>query len=117
MCGRAAPFEAGQIFPYRAVRAPIVSRVEMLWKSMRARSSRRSRKRPDFQPDKEAYLRFVDEIYRTDAYHCCPLKATQSRPAWLRECGRAAGTPSMTLVIAEIATPSRRGILASVSAR
>jgi len=39
----------------------------------------------------------------------CPLKATPSRRPWLRECGKAAGTPRMTPVIAEIATPSPRG--------
>src|SRR6266481_6229598 len=87
-----------------------------LWAALRcfgnrcvARSSRRSPKRRAFrQTRKRIFTSSAKSIGPTPTTHC-PLKATQSRLPWLRECGRAVGTPSMTLVIAEIAMPSRRG--------
>jgi hypothetical protein len=75
-----SPFEAGQIFrkPNRA--APIVSRVEMLWESMRGKVLASFPKAPGLPTDKEAYLRFVDEIYRTDAYHSLSIEGYSVTP-------------------------------------
>ena len=75
-----SPFEAGQIFrkPNRA--APIVSRVEMLWESMRGKVLASFPKAPGLPTDREAYLRFVDEIYRTDAYHSLSIEGYSVTP-------------------------------------
>ena len=77
-----SPFEAGQIFhkPSRPA-APIVSRVEMLWESMRGKVLATFPKAPGLPTDKEAYLRFVDEIYRTDAYHSLSIEGYSVTPA------------------------------------
>jgi len=77
-----SPFEAGQIFhkPSRPT-APIVSRVEMLWESMRGKVLAAFPKAPGLPTDKEAYLRFVDEIYRTDAYHSLSIEGYSVTPA------------------------------------
>jgi hypothetical protein len=77
-----SPFEAGQIFsgPSRPA-APIVSRVEMLWASMRGKVLATFPKAPGLPTDKEAYLRFVDEIYRTDAYHSLSIEGYSVTPA------------------------------------
>src|SRR6201998_1104304 len=77
-----SPFEAGQIF-HRLSRpaAPIVGRVEMLWQSMRGKVLAMFPKAPGLPPDKEAYLRFVDEIYRTDAYHSLSIEGYSVTPA------------------------------------
>jgi len=75
-----SPFEAGQIFrkPNRA--AAIVSRVEMLWESMRGKVHASFPKAPGLPADKEAYLGYVDEIYRTDAYHSLSIEGYSVTP-------------------------------------
>src|SRR5438876_1378575 len=77
-----SPFEAGQILrkPSRPS-APMVSRVEMLWGSMRGQVLATFPKAPGLPTDKEAYLRFVDEIYRTDAYHSLSIEGYSVNPA------------------------------------
>src|SRR6516162_101685 len=77
-----SPFEAGQIFhkPSRPA-AAMVSRVEMLWESMRGKVLAAFPKAPGLPADKEAYVRFVDEIYRTDAYHSLSIEGYSVTPA------------------------------------
>ena len=76
------PFEAGQIFgrPSRPA-APIVGRVRMLWESMRATVVEKFPKAPGLPKDKAAYLRFVDEIYQSDAYHSLSIEGYSVTPA------------------------------------
>ncbi|MGB7846031.1 MAG: DUF1488 family protein [Candidatus Acidiferrum sp.] len=77
-----SPFEAGQIFHRRSrPAAPIVGRVEMLWQSMRGKVLATFPKAPGLPADKEEYLRFVDEIYRTDAYHSLSIEGYSVNPA------------------------------------
>ncbi len=69
------PFEAGQIFGVaRRTAAPIVGRVEMLWESMRGAVVATFPKAPGLPKDRNAYLRFVDGIYRSDAYHSLSIE-------------------------------------------
>jgi Fic/DOC family protein/uncharacterized protein DUF1488 len=76
-----SPFEAGQILrkPSRPG-AAIVGRVEMLWESMRGKVLASFPKAPGLPTDKEEYLRFVDEIYRTDAYHSLSIEGYSVTP-------------------------------------
>jgi fido (protein-threonine AMPylation protein) len=77
-----SPFEAGQVFrKWSRPAAPIVSRVEMLWQSMRGKVLATFPKAPGLPTDREAYLRFVDEIYRTDAYHSLSIEGYSVNPA------------------------------------
>src|SRR5438477_1706818 len=77
-----SPFEAGQIVHIQSCpAASIVSRVEMLWKSMRGKVLAAFPKAPGLPADKEAYLRFVDDIYRTDAYHSLSIEGYSVTPA------------------------------------
>jgi hypothetical protein len=77
-----SPFEAGQVFrKWSRPAAPILSRVEMLWQSMRGKVLAAFPKPPGLPTDKEAYLRFVDEIYRTDAYHSLSIEGYSVNPA------------------------------------
>ena len=77
-----SPFEAGQVLhrPSRPA-APMVSRVEMLWQSMRGKVLGTFPVAPGLPTDKEAYLRFVDEIYRTDAYHSLSIEGYSVTPS------------------------------------
>jgi fido (protein-threonine AMPylation protein)/ketosteroid isomerase-like protein len=77
-----SPFEARHIFA-RLGRpaAPIVGRIEMLWESMRGKVLAVFPKAPGLPADKEEYLRFVSEIYRTDAYHSLSIEGYSVTPA------------------------------------
>jgi len=67
-------------------------------------------KAPGLPTDNEEYLRFVNEIYRTDAYHSLSIEGYSVTPALVERVRQGGWDPSMTLVIAEIATPSQRGV-------
>ena len=75
------PFEAGQIFgTLRRARPPIVGRVEMLWESMRGAVVEAFPKAPGLPQDRDAYLRFVDGIYQSDAYHSLSIEGYSVTP-------------------------------------
>jgi hypothetical protein len=77
-----SPFEPGHIFARSGRPAtPIAGRIEMLWQSMRGKVLAMFPKAPGFPTDKEAYLRYVDEIYRTDAYHSLSIEGYSVTPA------------------------------------
>jgi fido (protein-threonine AMPylation protein) len=75
------PFEAGQIFgaPGRAA-VPIVKRIEMLWKSARPVIINTFPKAPGLPKDAGAYLRHVDGIYKSDAYHSLSIEGYSVTP-------------------------------------
>jgi fido (protein-threonine AMPylation protein) len=77
-----SPFEAGHVFgKARRPAAPIVARIEMLWESMRGKVIAVFPKAPGLPTDTEEYLRFVNEIYRTDAYHSLSIEGYSVTPA------------------------------------
>src|SRR5216683_3274419 len=115
MCERAVHLKPDTYSARRAV-PPLRSWVALRCFGNRcaARSSRCSPKRRDFRQTMNSIFASSMKSIGPMPTTRCPLKATQSRQPWLRECGRGAGTPSMTLVIAEIATPSRRGVIGRI---
>jgi fido (protein-threonine AMPylation protein) len=77
-----SPFEAGHIFgKARRPAAPIVGRIEMLWESMRGKVIAVFPKAPGLPANNEEYLRDVNEIYRTDAYHSLSIEGYSVTPA------------------------------------
>jgi fido (protein-threonine AMPylation protein) len=76
------PFEAGQIAgtSSRAV-APIVGRAQMMWEAMRGTVIKNFPAPPGPPRDKDAYLRFIDEIYESDAYHSLSIEGYSVSPA------------------------------------
>jgi Fic family protein len=76
------PFEAGQVVgtPVKAV-VPMVNRIQMLWGSVRDAVTELFPKAPGLPEDKAAYLRFVDEIYQSDAYHSLSIEGYSVSPA------------------------------------
>src|SRR5437016_2115289 len=75
------PFEAGQIFGILPrASAPIVARLEMLWESMRGAVMKTFPKAPGLPKDGPAYLRFVDEIYQSEAYHSLSIEGYSVTP-------------------------------------
>ena len=75
------PFEAGQkIGALRSAAPPIVGRLEMLWESTREAVIRRFPMAPGLPKDKSNYLRNVDEIYKSDAYHSLSIEGYSVTP-------------------------------------
>jgi fido (protein-threonine AMPylation protein) len=76
------PFEAGRTFgELRRATAPIVGRIKMIWESMRGTVADTFPKAPGLPKDKDAYLRLIDEIYQSDAYHSLSIEGYSVTPA------------------------------------
>jgi fido (protein-threonine AMPylation protein) len=75
------PFEAGQTFGRpRPGAAPIVGRLEMIWQATRDTVIKNFPKAPGLPKDTGAYLRNVDEIYKSDAYHSLSIEGYSVTP-------------------------------------
>ena len=57
-----------------ATTAPIVGRIQALWTSMRGEVLSVFPKPPVLPQDTNAYMRFIDEVYRSDAYHSLSIE-------------------------------------------
>lgn len=60
--------------------APIVGRLQAFWHSMRGLVVEIFPNSPGLPQSKEAYLRSVDEIYKSDAYHSLSIEGYQVTP-------------------------------------
>ena len=60
--------------------APIVGRIQALWSSLRAAAMEGFPQVPGLPKNKKAYLRFVDEIYQSDAYHSLSIEGYRVTP-------------------------------------
>jgi fido (protein-threonine AMPylation protein) len=75
------PFEADQRFSRpRPGAAPIVGRLEMMWQATRGTVIKNFPKAPGLPKDSGAYLRNVDEIYLSDAYHSLSIEGYSVTP-------------------------------------
>jgi fido (protein-threonine AMPylation protein) len=80
------PFEAGQTFGRpRPGAAPIVGRLEMMWQAARDTVIKNLPKAPGLPKDKDAYLRNVDEIYQSDAYHSLSIEGYSVTPELIKK--------------------------------
>jgi fido (protein-threonine AMPylation protein) len=75
------PFAAQQTFSaLRPATAPIVGRMQAMWGSMRGAIIETFPKAPGLPKDRDAYLHFVDEIYKNDAYHSLSIEGYRVTP-------------------------------------
>jgi Fic family protein len=74
------PFETGQIFCAAGAAASIVKRIEMLWESARPGVIAAFPKAPGLPKDAGNYLRHIDEIYQSDAYHSLSIEGYSVSP-------------------------------------
>jgi len=75
------PFETGQTFGGpRPQAAPIVGRLEMMWQATRDTVIKNFPKAPGVPKGSGAYLRNVDEIYQSDAYHSLSIEGYSVTP-------------------------------------
>jgi fido (protein-threonine AMPylation protein) len=88
------PFTSEQTFgQITATAAPIVGRIQGLWNSMRAAVVRIFPKPPGLPSDRDAYLRFVDEIYQSDAYHSLSIEGYRVTPELIERVRSGAWNP------------------------
>lgn len=75
------PFLPAQaVGPLPSAVPPIVGRLRAMWESMGPKVRQVFPESPGLPADKEAYLRFVDEIYRSDAYHSLSIEGYRVSP-------------------------------------
>ncbi len=75
------PFAPQQaLSPLPAAAPPIVGRLQAMWESMRPRVLESFPTPPGLPGDREAYLRFIDDIYRSDAYHSLSIEGYSVSP-------------------------------------
>jgi hypothetical protein len=60
--------------------SPVVGRLQSLWSSHRAAVIAAFPKPPGLPKDADAYLKFVDEIYQSDAYHSLSIEGYRVTP-------------------------------------
>ena len=81
MCGKAVPLREQTFGDLRPAKAPVVGRLQALWESMRETVIKTFPRATGLPKTKVAYLRFVNEIYRHDAYHSLSIEGYSVTPA------------------------------------
>jgi fido (protein-threonine AMPylation protein) len=77
----ADPFVAAQVFgALNPGVAPIVGRIRALWESLRGPVIDAFPKAPGLPKDKKRYLQFVEDIYKSDAYHSLSIEGYSVTP-------------------------------------
>jgi fido (protein-threonine AMPylation protein) len=77
----ADPFKLAQAFGVlNPGTAPVVGRVRALWEAARDPVIAAFPKAPGFPKDKSAYLKFVEDIYKSDAYHSLSIEGYSVTP-------------------------------------
>jgi fido (protein-threonine AMPylation protein) len=75
------PFESQQTFGVvNRTAAPIVGRLEAMWQNFREQVIAIFPELPGLPDDKQAYLSFVDDIYKSDAYHSLSIEGYSVTP-------------------------------------
>src|SRR5215469_14948181 len=76
------PFAPEQTFGTLAVAvSPIVGRMQAMWESMRGIVIENFPEGPGLPKDKKEYLGFVDDIYKSDAYHSLSIEGYSVTPS------------------------------------
>lgn len=71
-----------------AATAPIVGRMQAMWESMREGVIEAFPKAPGLPRNRNEYLRFVDQIYKSDAYHSLSIEGYSVTPALIERLQR-----------------------------
>src|ERR1700722_182421 len=75
------PFTRPHVFsPLGQGTAPIVGRIRALWSSLREAAMEGFPPPPGLPADRQAYLRFVDDLYQSDAYHSLSIEGYRVTP-------------------------------------
>jgi fido (protein-threonine AMPylation protein) len=86
-----APKQTFSVLP--AVTAPIVGRMQAMWESMRGAIVEIFPKAPGLPRNRREYLRFVDDMYKSDAYHSLSIEGYSVTPALIERVQRGDWDP------------------------
>jgi len=88
------PFAPQQIFGTLPVAvSPIVGRMQAMWEAMRGIVIENFPKAPGLPKDKREYLGFVDDIYKSDAYHSLSIEGYSVTPPLIERVQRGDWDP------------------------
>jgi fido (protein-threonine AMPylation protein) len=88
------PFSAGHTFgAVHSATAPIIGRMQAMWESMRGAVAPVFPKAPGLPKSGKEYLRFVDDIYKSDAYHSLSIEGYNVTPALIERVQRGDWDP------------------------
>lgn len=88
------PFLPQQIFgTFRPATPPIVARIQALWESMREPVLKSFPKAPGLPKHTVDYLKFVDGIYKNDAYHSLSIEGYRVTPELIERVQRGNWDP------------------------
>jgi fido (protein-threonine AMPylation protein) len=88
------PFAPEQKFStLPATASPIVGRIQAMWDAMRSVVIENFPKAPGLPADKKQYLGFVDDIYKSDAYHSLSIEGYSVTPALIERVQRGDWNP------------------------
>ena len=88
------PFASKQTFGVLPiVTAPIVGRIQAMWESMRGTVVGTFPKAPGLPRNRREYLRFVDDMYKSDAYHSLSIEGYSVTPALIERVQRGNWDP------------------------
>jgi len=83
------PFASKQTFGVLPiVTAPIVGRIQAMWESMRGAVVETFPKASGLPRNRREYLRFVDDMYKSDAYHSLSIEGYSVTPALIERAQR-----------------------------
>ena len=86
-----APEQSVSVLPPAA--SPIVGRMQAMWDSMRRIVVETFPKSPGLPRNRKEYLRFVDDIYKSDAYHSLSIEGYSVTPALIERVQRGDWDP------------------------
>ena len=90
----ADPFAPEQTFgSLPASTSPIVGRIQAMWESMRGVVIENFPRAPGLPKNRDEYLRFVDNIYKSDAYHSLSIEGYRVTPALIERVQRGDWDP------------------------
>jgi len=99
---KAAGYDARETDPFApeqrfgtlpASTSPIVGRMQAMWDSMRGVVIENFPKAPGIPRNRQEYLRFVDNIYKSDAYHSLSIEGYSVTPALIERAQRGDWDP------------------------
>jgi fido (protein-threonine AMPylation protein) len=89
------PFAPEQTFGANPVAgSPIVGRIQATWEAMRGVIIENFPKAPGLPKDRKEYLGFVDDIYKSDAYHSLSIEGYSVTPALIERVQRGGWDPA-----------------------
>jgi fido (protein-threonine AMPylation protein) len=88
------PFAPEQTFGALPITvSPVVGRIQAMWETMRSVVIDSFPKAPGLPKDRKEYLGFVDEIYKSDAYHSLSIEGYSVTPALIERVQRGDWNP------------------------